>query len=246
MSQQLQSEGPGTATGSVRQCVGTDHSATQPSRVVLMPSGSAQANLPCSIVRFERGEIHVRADRRIPPSTSVSVGLDGVTVCGLVSYCTLEESGYCICITTTGGDDSRRSALRRPVNVPCAVIVPGEPDHGWREGRIVDYSWSGLGVKSPLNVQVGTTLCVKTDTMLTAGVVRHYRRCDDGWSHQGIEVTDVLFAEDRDPGNGRFIENVRHRFAEFILGRPIDNVKSFAPMTRMARTSPAGGGVYRG
>jgi hypothetical protein len=117
------------------------------------------------------------------------------------------------------------------------VIVPEHPSPGRSEGRITDYSWSGLGVsgfgvESALTVTVGAAICVNVDGMLIAGVVRNYRRCDDGTVHAGIEVTDAMSAVDPNPSVRSFMEKFRHRFAEFILGRPIDITPAFRPGVR--------------
>jgi hypothetical protein len=193
-------------------------------RIVLLPEGDSEDICPCSVVSFSRGETHLRTNRRIKPATRALLNIDGVSISGVISYCIQETDGYLTCITTSPADGrGRRSSDRRPADTACALIAPGEPDAGWAAGRITDYSWFGLGLKSALQLKAGTTVCVKTDTMLIAALVRHYRRCEDGSVHTGMDVTDVLMdAADSDAGGSeRLVDKIRRRLAEFIVGRPI-------------------------
>jgi hypothetical protein len=198
----------------------------QTSGLALVTEGSSDP-CPCTVIAFQRGEIHVRTDVWIKPATRIEVRLAGAELCGVVSYCTREINGYLICIATRGDGRGRRGSSRRPVDAPCALITPGDSGASWTDGRITDYSWFGLGVKSPLNPGVETVVCVKTEAMLIAGLVRHYQRCEDGIVHTGIDVTDVLHAADPNARAERFIHKMRRSVAQLVLGRPIDR---FSPL----------------
>jgi hypothetical protein len=152
--------------------------------------------------------------------------IDGVLISGVITCCIQEIHGYLTCFATGSADGRGRRSDRRPADTPCALIAPGEPVAGWTAGRITDYSWYGLGLKSALQLKAGTTICVKTDTMLIAGVVRHYRRCEDGSVQTGLDVTDVLMgAADSDAGRSeRVVAKIRRRLAGFIAGRPIERL----------------------
>jgi hypothetical protein len=195
------------------------------SRVVLLTDGNSADIFPCAVVSFSRGETHIRTNRRIRPETAVLLRIDGVSISGVISYCIQETDGYLACIATGPADGrGRRGSDRRPADAPCAIIAPGEPDAGWVSGRITDYSLFGLGLKSALQLKAGTTVCVKTDTILIAGMVRHYRRCEDGSVHTGLDVTDVLLeTAGSDAGRSeRLVDKIRRRLGEFIIGRPIE------------------------
>jgi hypothetical protein len=201
------------------------------SQIVLLTDGNSEDTSPCVVVRFSRGEIHLRTNRRIKPSTPAVLRIDGVSISGVISYCIQEIGGYHTCLATSPADGrGRRSSDRRPADAPCAVIAPGERDAGWATGRITDYSWFGLGLKSALQLNAGTTVCVKTDAMLISGLVRHYRRCEDGSVHTGLDVTDVLRLEAANSGadgSERLVDKIRRRLAEFIVGRPIEPLTAF-------------------
>jgi hypothetical protein len=197
---------------------------------VLVLAGNS-GGIPCAVVSFGRGETHLRTHRRIKPATPALLRIDGVSISGVISYCIQETDGYLTCIETGPGDGrSRRGSDRRPADAPCALIAPGEPDARWVSGRITDYSWFGLGLKSALQLKAGTAVCVKTDTMLMAGLVRHYRRCEDGSVHTGLDVTDVLpeaaYSDVRT--SERLVDKIRRRLAELIMGRPIDTHWAFS------------------
>ena len=143
------------------------------SRIVLLPDGNSEDICPCAVVSFSRGETHLRTNRRLEPATRALLRIDGISIAGVISYCIQEIEGYLTCIVTGPADGrGRRSSDRRPADAPCALIAPGEPDAVWAPGRITDYSWFGLGLRSALQLKAGTTVCVKTDTRLVAGLVR--------------------------------------------------------------------------
>lgn len=193
-------------------------------RIVLVPEGNCEDIYSCAVVSFSRGETHLRTNRRIKPETAALLKIDGVSISGVISYCIQEIDGYLVCLANGPGDSrGRRSSDRRTADAPCTIIAPGKPDAGWAVGRITDYSWFGLGLKSPLQLSAGTTVCIKTNTMLIAGLVRHYRRCEDGSVHTGLDVTDVLLgtADSDTDRRERLVDKIRRRLAEFIVGRPI-------------------------
>jgi hypothetical protein len=65
--------------------------------------------------------------------------------------------------------------------------------------------------------------------MLITGLVRHYRRCEDGGVHTGLDVTDVLLeTTDSDADRSEpLVDKIRRRLAELIVGRPIERVAAF-------------------
>jgi hypothetical protein len=194
------------------------------SRTVLLADGNSENLCPCAVVSFSRGEIHLRTNRRIKPTTVVVLRIDDVSISGVISCCVQEMDGYLACIATSPADGRGRRTDRRPADTPCAFIAPGEPDAGWAAGRITDYSWFGLGLTSGLQLKTGTPVCVKTDTMLMAGLVRHYRRCEDGSVHTGLDIIDILpeAADSKTGGSESLVDKIRRGLAQFILGRPIE------------------------
>jgi hypothetical protein len=225
VSRPLNSEVPGIATHPGDDICRPD--LTPDPRIVLLPEGNSNDICPCAVVSFGRGETHLRTNRRIEPATRALLRIDGVSIPGVITCCIQETDGYLTCIATGPADGrGRRSSDRLPADAPCALIAPGEPGAGWAVGRITDYSWFGLGLKSALQLKAGTTICVKTDTMLIAGLVRHYRRCEDGSVHTGLDVTDILEAADSGRSE-RLIHRIRRQLAEFIAGRPLERLTGF-------------------
>jgi hypothetical protein len=224
-----------------------DHSRSSletPKWNIILLAEDSEAGCPCSVVGFQRGEIHVRTDRWIKPTIRVRLRLDGIPVCGVVSYCIQEKDGFLTCIAKGFAEErGRRSSYRQPVDTPCELLTPGHSDSRWVEGRIKDYSWFGMGVDSALNPKVGTVVCVKTDAILIAGIVRHYRRCEDGVVRTGLDVTDVLTAANSAGRSEGRVNRFRHRLAEFIAGRPIDPLPEFHQTIPWASSlaSPASG-----
>ncbi len=185
-------------------------------RLLLEPAGRSDSLISCNLIAIERSQIHLNAQEWVKPGTRAVLKFDRLRLAGEVGYCNRKDEEYNTCFVV---GNSRR-APRYPTNEAGSITLLGDGGTPSTECRLCDISRSGLSLDTAVAVKVGSMICVETDFMLAIGEIRHQSPNDDGTFHMGVEITDML----SDDARRRRKRGVRHRFAEFILGRPIDVV----------------------
>src|SRR5579883_344115 len=99
------------------------------------------------------------------------------------------------------------------------VHIPGKlhpPDGGNAvEANILDISRDGLGFESVLQLNVGETVVIESQSNLAFGIVRHCRQVRGNTAityHAGLQVYDVLSkTENQREGNHGWLGSILHR-----------------------------------
>ena len=182
-------------------------------RLLLEPADRANGLISCDLIAIERSQIHLNAKQWIKPGTRASLKFDRIRLAGEVGYCNRQDDEYRTCFVV----GNNRRAPRYPIDEAGSITVLGDEKTASCACRLTDISRFGLSLDAAAAVKVGSMVCVQTDFMLAIGEVRHQMQNPDGTLHMGIEITDML-SDDTAP---RHKMSLRHRFAEFILGRPI-------------------------
>jgi hypothetical protein len=180
----------------------------------------------CALLGIQQGEIHIGTEHFYQTPSPVVVSFQRINITGDIVYCRPKESGYRTCIVPTGGY-SGRSEPRFPIDEPATLIALPDGGDIWSTScRLTDFSRSGLGLTIAEEVSVGTMACVEANSSLVVGRVRFSKITDEGIFRVGMELTDILIDHVPLTSNWVIVERLRHKFAEFILGRPIPGFKA--------------------
>ena len=145
--------------------------------VLLHLTGTSAPPLACALLGIERGKMHFRTNDWIEPASRVSAMLGRVNVSGEIVYCTRKDTWYRACIALNSENEGRREP-RLPVRLPGAVVaLSGDGGEQSVQGLVLDVSISGMRLKIPQSVEIGTMIFVEMASTLVVGEVR---RCHAG------------------------------------------------------------------
>jgi hypothetical protein len=169
--------------------------------------------ISCNLIGIDRSRIHLSAKQWVKPGTGAVLKFERIKVAGEVGYCDRKDDEYRTCFIVS---NSRR-APRIPIDEFGSITVLGDEHAAAAECRLKDVSRFGLSVDARMMVKLGSMVCVQTDSILVVGEVRNQSSNFDGTYRTGVEINDIV----SDDVALRRHRTLRHRVAEFVLGRPI-------------------------
>ncbi len=192
--------------------------------VRLTLDGGSRPPFSCIMIGIEQGSVLLDCAEPIDPGNDVILTFDRISLRGSVRYSRPRRSRHRVSVGIDGSEHSEeRTAPRFPMDEPGALMALGDDGTVVLECRLTDFSRSGLGLRSPQEVAVGTMICIETSSILVAGSVRRCLPFGDGVTWQvGVAVTDVLTDDGTKRTSGWSFARFRLRLAEIILGREIE------------------------
>jgi len=143
---------------------------------------------------FIPGEACILVRERFRVDAPICVEVHGFEFTGTVAFCEPKEDMFEIHIVLANVDEEgRRRDARYVVNLPARVYasLADAPVNG----VLVDISREGLGLESPLDLEVGDTVAVESQSNLAFGIVRHSRALAGGIYRVGLLVHNVIIKE---------------------------------------------------
>jgi hypothetical protein len=186
-------------------------------QVTLREDGVSRTDNKCTVRSIANGQVHLVGQDRIPDFAHVTVAFKRITLQGTVISSRPSAREFLTLIQITPADQVRREP-RFPLDEPCVVYVLAHGPHGVLNGRLCNFSRSGLGLQTEGYIEGGNMVCVETRSLVIAGEVRRCQPTTSGTITLGIETTDILAdlrGTDRLPVSYR----LRRWLAEWILGR---------------------------
>jgi hypothetical protein len=160
--------------------------------IVLHQSGTSYA---CTLRGIFKGMLHVVSAQPIPHSAYLTLSFGETIIAGTVQSCRRTNDFFLLRILVDSPAGARRRAPRMPVNQGCVLTALGHEHAVKVPGMITDISSSGMGLRMPQRLKIGTMICVQTEHFLAAGYLLHCRYLNDGVFAAGIEITDMLWGE---------------------------------------------------
>lgn len=158
-----------------------------PVHVVDLLSGYS---VPGVLQGFTPGEVMVSLEEALPEQRDVSVRFSSFVFEGQLLYCQSKQTLYEAHITI---DDTEETGLRRAPRFPVKVGGQLFPSHGGPvDITIVDISSDGLGIESPVSLQIGQTLALASESVFVFAVVRHCRQVPGGGFRAGVEMQHLF------------------------------------------------------
>jgi hypothetical protein len=158
-----------------------------PVHVVDLLSGYS---VPGVLQGFTPGEVMVSLGEALSEQRDVSVRFNSFVFEGRLLYCQSKQARYEAHITI---DDTEETGLRRAPRFPVKVGAQLFPAHGVPVGiTIVDISRDGLGIESPVSLQIGQTLALASESVFVLAVVRHCRQGPGGVFPAGVEMQHLF------------------------------------------------------
>ena len=180
---------------------------------LLLEPERANGLISCNLIGIDRSRIHLSAKQWVKPGTGAVLKFERIKVAGEVGYCDRKDDEFLTCFIV---GNSRR-APRSPIDETGLITVLGDEDAVTAECKLKDVSRFGLSLDAKTMVKLGAMVCVQTDSIVVVGEVRNQSSNFDGSYRTGVEIADML-SDDEALQRHR---TLRHRVAEFVLGRPI-------------------------
>jgi hypothetical protein len=183
------------------------------------------------IVSFTPGEVAVIMDEEMPPERDVAVHLNAFCFEGHTLYCGPKAGQYEVHISI---DDIEGAGLRKTPRFP--VMIPAEltpPNAGPVPVTIRDISRDGMGIESPVPLEVGHPVALASGPAFVFAVVRHCRPLPGGRFRAGIEMHH-LFERPQEPAN----EPAPSNSVREVVGRWFSRKSQIHVGTRPLRTIP--------
>ena len=140
---------------------------------------------------FVAGEASILLDHRFVKGTEVRVEFHGFQFEGEVLFCEPKDDLYDMHVIIPDVDETgMRRDPRYVLNLPAQLYPPRGEDPV--DGTLVDISKNGLGLDSPMNLEVGETVAVESQSNLAFGIVRHCRPLGGGNYRAGLHVYNVI------------------------------------------------------
>jgi hypothetical protein len=138
------------------------------------------------LVGFTPGEVALRVEEEMPGQRSVAVELNGFCFEGETLYCGPKDGRYEVHISINDIEGAGlRKAPRFPVTIP-AEMTP--PNAGPVAITIRDISADGMGIESPVPLEVGHPVAVASGPAFIFAVVRHCHPLPGGRFRAGVEM----------------------------------------------------------
>lgn len=140
---------------------------------------------------FVAGEASILLDHRFVKGTPVRVEFQGFQFEGEILFCEPKDDLYDTHIVIADVDETGvRRDPRYVFNLPARLYPPrGEEPV---DAKLVDISRNGLGLESPMNLEVGETVAVESQANLAFGIVRHSRQLGSESYRAGLHVYNVI------------------------------------------------------
>lgn len=139
---------------------------------------------------FTPGEVMVSLPEMVSEQRAVRVHLDSFIFAGETLYCRPKGSQYEAHITI---DDAEENGLRKVPRFPVRFPAKTFPPHGGAvDITIVDISGDGLGIETPMPVEVGQPIAISSGSVFVFAVVRHCRRLSEGLFRAGVEMQHLF------------------------------------------------------
>ena len=147
-------------------------------------------SVPGVLQAFTPGEVMVSLGEALPEQRDVSVRFNSFGFEGQILYCQPKKTGYEAHITI---DDAEESGLRRAPRFPVRVRAQLFPAHGGPvDITIVDISSDGLGIESPVSLEIGQVLALASESVFVFAVVRHSHQLPGGMFRAGVEMQHLF------------------------------------------------------
>jgi hypothetical protein len=142
--------------------------------------------VPGVLVGFTPGEVAILLNEPMSEQRTVAVHLNSFSFEGQILYCGPHAGQYEVHVSI---DDIEGTGLRKaprfPVTIPAELMRPnGDPV----PITICDISRDGMGVESPLELEIGRPVAVATGPAFVFAVVRYCRPTPSGLFHAGMEM----------------------------------------------------------
>ncbi|HTW67293.1 MAG TPA: PilZ domain-containing protein [Bryobacteraceae bacterium] len=132
------------------------------------------------------GEVIVSLGEPLSEQREATVHLNSFAFQGEILYFQSRESRYEAHITIDDADEtSRRRTPRFPVKLPAQLF----PAHaGPVDITVLDVSSEGLGIESPVPLEIGDAIALATESVFVFAVVRYCRQLSGGPFRAGVEM----------------------------------------------------------
>jgi hypothetical protein len=143
---------------------------------------------------FVAGESAILLDHHFIKGTQVRVEFNGFSFQGEIMFCEPKDKLYDTHIIIPDVDENgMRRDPRYVFNLAARLYPPGGELP--IDATLVDISKEGLGLESPMSLEVGETVAVESQSNLAFGIVRHCRQLASGTYRAGLHVYNVIAKE---------------------------------------------------
>lgn len=175
----------------------------------------------CGLLGIGNGEAHLLSANCFGESSKVILIFDRLAISGEVLYSKRKGDAYRTAVSLGSDRERERKEPRFPINQVGRITILNAAGTICGLCILTDMSGSGLGLTTLHQADLACMVYVVGDFGLVVGEVRHCRRDDNGRYRIGIKTTGVYANTESSHRPLTFLQKVRWKAAEAILGRSL-------------------------